>query len=203
MFCPTTERVYGRMLVSMLNQSVESFDVMLARENPVPYEGGRVMRNIKLNYEKMRQTVLRMEYDKVWVLEEDMIAPPDALEKLLEVDAPVVTGLYVLRHGIPISNIFLDWRSGTATWKELEKTWGQTIEVQGGAMGCLLLDRSVLEGFCFKVKENIAPDTEFMAHCVERRIRQMARLDVECGHIRADGSIVWPDAKRGYRTEDA
>jgi len=151
------------------------------------------MRNVQLNYEKMRQTVLKMGYDKVWILEEDMIAPSDALMKLLQVDAPVVSGYYMLRHGEPSSNIFLN-QVGVSNSKELKKFINTpVIEVKGGAMGCLLVDKTVLEGFSFILKTNGAPDNEFMSYCVKNNIRQVARLDVPCGHIRADGRVLYPD----------
>lgn len=159
------------------------------------------MRNVQLNYEKMRQTVLKMDYDKAWILEEDMIAPKDALMKLLQVDAPIVTGVYMLRHGAPSSNIFLDLRNGVEPWKNICHRKNQVIKVQGGAMGCLLLDRSVLEKCSFLLQDNCAPDTAFMAWCVKNGVQQMARLDVQCGHVRADGKVIYPDDEKGWRLE--
>jgi hypothetical protein len=147
-----------------------------------------------------------MGYDKAWILEEDMIAPKDALKKLLEVDAPVVSGYYMLRHGNPSSNIFLGM-TGVSKAKDLARMYpnDETIETVGGAMGCLLLDRSVLENCSFILKENCAPDTDFMAWCVRNKIKQMARLDVKCGHIRADGKVLYPDNtnENGWRLESA
>jgi hypothetical protein len=144
-----------------------------------------------------------MGYDKVWILEEDTIAPVDTLKKLLEVDAPVVSGCYILRHGCMVSNIFLKIEKSVERWEDLQRFKNQTIEVEGGAMGCLLVDKAVLKDFNFLLRDNYAPDTTFMRHCVKNRIRQMARLDVQCGHIRADGKILWPDDKTGWRLADA
>lgn len=141
-------------------------------------------KNLQLQYEKMRTLVLR-DYDKAWIVEHDMIVPEDALKKLLEVEADVVTGYYQLRHGADKSNIFpLNGR--TFNTKE-------TIQpVGGGAMGCVLVDKKVFEGFSFLLESPGPPDGAFMQHCRGKRFKQIARLDVRCGHIRPDGVVLWP-----------
>jgi hypothetical protein len=139
------------------------------------------------NYEKMRKVVLSEGYDKVWIVESDTIPPEDALEKLLEIQAPVVTGLYMLRHGTPGSNLFryeedrqlFAGRMGNnMRAEEVKKNWGRTLQVSGGCMGCLVLDRSVVEGFSFMRKDEAAPDMGLMEYCCREEIKQMARLDV-------------------------
>jgi hypothetical protein len=167
-----------------------------------PYKDVEVRANIQFNYEKMRQTVLKMGYDKVWIVESDTIPPEDALQKLLEVDAPVVTGLYGLRHGEPVPNIKRVLGDRMLSWDELE--WGKIIECAGGCMGCLLLDRSVLENHSMWTEENnYAPDGPLMEYCRTHGFKQMARLDVICGHKKPDGDIIWPDKQQGYILERA
>jgi len=185
------------VLTNVLGQEgVRSFDYLLANDNPHVRD---VYKNVQMAYEKMREIVLS-QYEKVWIVEADTIPPKDALRKLLEVDAPVVSGLYVLRHGSPVPNLLKPESSpnpgSTFKWRNLP--WGETIEVSGGCMGCLLVDSEVLKGASFLMEGNGIPDMQFMRYCWENKIKQMARLDVICGHKRPDGKVLWPDKEQGW-----
>jgi hypothetical protein len=173
---------------------------MFTRDNP--HTDGNVLLNCQLNYEKMRQVVLSQGYQKVWVVESDTIPPLDALKKLLEVDASVVSGLYALRRGECRPNVRNTTTRSMFTWKELKAVWGETIETSGGCMGCVLIDRSALQDFCFIDKQNFsAPDVPMMEWHWHHKFKQMARLDVICGHKRPSGEILWPDKEQGYIIE--
>ena len=172
-----------RSVMSILQQNGNrQNDLLISRDNPKGDEHAGSYWNIQTQYEKMRNLVLE-KYDKVWVVEADMIVPDDALEKLCEVDAPVVSGIYLLRHNSYRPNTFG------------ERGKYPIMEVGGAAMGCLLIDRSVLEGFSFLLSECKAPDGEFMRYCREKGFRQMARFDVPCGHITATGEVLWPNSQ--------
>lgn len=169
---------------------------MFTFDNPHGYERQQCWRNVQLNYEKMR-TITLDRYDKVWCVESDIIPPADALEKLLEVDAPVVSGLYALRHGTPIPSVkvwgeTLHGIGSAMRWEEIAANWGKTVQTSGACMGCTLIDRSAFEGFSFLLRDSVPPDGAWMEHCFHNAIKQMARLDVLCGHKRPDGEIWWP-----------
>jgi hypothetical protein len=206
-FCPTAPRLEPEVVNAIFNQEgVEFYDVMFTRDNPYEYEFNQVYRNIQLNYEKMKRVVLNEGYAKVWIVESDTIPPKDALKKMLEVDAPVVSALYALRHGEPIPNLMRAGKNmpGTGealTWEEVF-TSENIVDVSGGCMGCLLVDRSVLENFSFEDENNrSAPDVPFMQFCWSKKIPQKARLDVVCGHKKRTGETIWPDPKseKGWR----
>lgn len=134
-----------------------------------------------------------------------MIIPQDALSKLLACNTPIATGLYALRHGDPAPNLFrysekVKSLGSGLKWDEIKKAWGQTIKVTGGAMGCLLLDKSALD-FPFEIAESRAPDIAFMVHCATKGVETKARLDVICGHIKGNGEVLYPDKELGFRTE--
>jgi hypothetical protein len=157
---------------------------MLSYDNP---HGGPVgdYRNCQIQYEKMRKLVER-DYDKVWIVEHDMVVPEDALEKLLEIDADVVSGYYQLRHGTDRTNFY------TVAALHVKNPSLPIFNMGGGAMGCLLVDRKVFEGFTFMLEGPHAPDGAFMAHCRDKKFRQVARADVICGHIKPNGEVIWP-----------
>jgi hypothetical protein len=53
--------------------------------------------NLTRKHNRMRQDALDGDYDALFTVEADMIIPPDALTKLIAVDADVALGLYVSR----------------------------------------------------------------------------------------------------------
>jgi len=204
-FCPTY-RLEAETIHALVNQQgVEFVDLMFTRDNPYPNEKENYGKNVQLNYEKMRRIALEEKYDRVWIVESDIIPPLDALNKMMEIDAPVVSGLYALRQGEPRSNL---WRSNTppniGTGMELEELrpfWGQTIPISGGCMGCLLLRPETFKDFSFITNQRGAPDIAFMQYCCQKNYQQIARLDVVCGHKKPSGEILWPDQERGWHLE--
>jgi len=202
-FCPTARRLDERVLAGLVNQQSDGlyFDAMFTADNPYPPEWRLLYRNIQLNYEKMRKA--SEGYDKVFIVEHDMILPDGALKKLAEVDAPVVGGLYCHRHGTPVPN-FMRWYEGTKeqgssyNWNEIK--WGEPMRVTGAAMGCLLVDASLVQRFAWEDESNpVAPDVPFIRFCVREGVKQYGHAGVVCGHIRPDGSVLWPDQQKGYR----
>ena len=140
-FCPTAPRIEPEVVNAIFNQKgVEYFDVMFTRDNPYCYELREAMKNVQLNYEKMRRIVLSEGYQKVWVVESDTIPPEDALKKMLEVDAPVVSGIYAMRHGEYNSNIAGIGKNMPdvgmpVSWQEIFSSKNKTVEISGGCMG--------------------------------------------------------------------
>jgi hypothetical protein len=70
-------------------------------------------------------------------------------------------------------------------------------------MGCLLIRRDALLNFPFESEDyqRVAPDGAFMRYCSEHGIKQMARLDVVCKHIKVNGEVLVPDKNAGWRRE--
>jgi hypothetical protein len=180
-----------------------AIDILFSRDNPFGQWTKDAYRNVQLNYEKMRQLVLANEYAAAWCVEADMLVPPDALAKLVAVskehNAPVVSGLYVLRHGANVPNLFQPG-SGTnpgsaVQWSVLRQHLARgttTVQVSGGCQGCVYLRRDVLQEFCFLRDHAAAPDLDLMRYCHARAILQLGCLDVQCGHKQSSGEILYP-----------
>jgi len=203
-FCPIGGKLEQKTRDAIFAQEdIENYDIIFAHDNPHSPMSENAGLNIQLAYEKMRTMALQGKYDKVWICEADMIPPKDALKKLLEVDAEIVTGLYILRHAAPNPNIVTKDKQFTLfSFEHIKKNWGKQITVGGGCMGCVLIDKSVLERFSFILKDNKnAPDIPFMEWCIQNEIRQVARLDVVCGHVKPTGEVLWPSEKTGFREE--
>lgn len=207
-FCPTA-RLAEETVKALVNQiGVEFFDLVFTYDNPWKQdERGNVLRNIRVAYEKMKRLMESEGYQKVWIVESDIIPPPDALKKLLEVDADVVSGLYVHRGHRHSPNLFEPTDSDTfgppMSLQTMQEKWGQTVPMSGGCQGCLLLDRKTLDGFSFLDGEQPqGADLELMEHCQRKRFKQTARLDVVCGHVNDNGEVYWPSKENGFRIQN-
>jgi hypothetical protein len=202
-YCPTAPRLEKEVVESILNQTYDGYyDIVFTRDNPYDSVTGRIWRNVQMAYDKMKQLTIQQGYDKVWIVESDTIPPKDALKKLMEIDAPAVSGLYALRSGVKCPNVRNPQTTSHFRWDFIKEHWGETIETSGGCMGCLLLDRSVVENFNFIDETNPnAPDVPLMEWMWKTKQKQMARLDVVCGHKRPSGEILWPDKENGFIIE--
>lgn len=166
-------------------------------DNPLP---GRRMENVIAQYQKAWRMALAGGYDALLTVEHDMVLPPNAVEKLMGTDAPVVYGVYMLRHGIPtlsawqyINNKSLGMSLSlypNEVRKGRQQGW---LEVCGVGWGCTLIRREVLEKVTVRsTGASDAGDMAFATDCVRGGIRQIARFDVPCEHIMPDGTVLHP-----------
>jgi len=169
--------------------------------------------NIVRKYNVARDVALKNGYDALMTLESDIIAPPDALKRLVAVEADVAYGLYVWQ------SMWHHWNAYWLVEEELAKSvsespemaeasWGKVIEVVGLGNGCTLIHRRVLEAFPFR-KSDVClhpPDRSLAMDCQEEGFVQKCDLNVICGHIQRDPvpMVLWPDiTRRGfYRATD-
>ena len=125
LFCPLnpskdhagkpTVQLFGRTNTSIFQQNYEPLDIWFSKgDNPFFDSNGR--HNIAHNYNKARKWVLENDYDALFTVEADMIVPPDALEKLLAVDADVAYGLYCFKN-----------TSTWSAWSQLSLDGGRSI----------------------------------------------------------------------------
>jgi len=168
--------------------------------------------NIARKYEQARQHALACDYDALLEIESDMIVPPDALRKLAAVDAGVVYGLYVWRHGLPQWSAYTELHgkigvSLSKTPQLARRLWGKVVEVQGVGDGCTLIRRETLRQVQRWTDDGgfASCDWHLAEDCQALGIVQKAHLGVVCGHMSMEPSprVLWPDpeAKRLYRVE--
>lgn len=196
---PATPKVYARTLTSLFRMEWDEPMPIVFGRNDRP--AGSKYQDIAAKHNEARRMVLDGGYDALLLVENDMILPPDTLRKLNAVDADVVYGLYVNRHGWRkwLAYTYLDAGGGVSLSEDKPRAraaWGSIMPTVGVGMGCTLIRRHVLERLKFWVPdgEQVADDWQFSLDCQRYGFRQMHDLSVHCGHIvPGNAHILWPD----------
>jgi hypothetical protein len=166
---------------------------------------GHGMANVLHNYDVLRNRFLASDCTHFLALEDDMVPPPDGVDRLLACDAPVAYGLYCWRRRAFHWNAYktLLAESGCSIMDDnpfdaVERARRQeVIDVRGLGLGFTLIRREVLERIAWRWEGPTggANDWYFALDCAARGVRQVAHLGVLCGHITQEPSyrIIWPD----------
>ncbi|GIV82780.1 MAG: hypothetical protein KatS3mg051_2134 [Anaerolineae bacterium] len=205
---PQTPRIYARTVESLFRMQWDGPLPMVFGRCDAPR--GTKYQDLCAKHNEARTMVLDGGYDAVLFVENDMVVPPDTLERLCAVDADVAYGLYVSRHGW---NRWLAFHSihgyGGVSYSQdperMRAVWGTVSETLGVGMGCTLIHRHVLERIGFRTAPDdvVADDWMFALDCIDQGFRQAHDFGVVCGHITPDGKILWPapEAPGSYRIE--
>lgn len=176
-------------------------DWVIGFDNPYKTEPKDRHKNTLHQYQQIRRRFLDEGYDALVTFEHDMIVPKDGLIKLLATDAPIVYGLYMLRHGAYCVNAFLYIDDSPNIQKSMTYTprryamaerrgWAR---VSGVGMGFTLFRRQVLEMLDFRASGNsYPPDWAIAVDSTKFGLKQICRFDVKCGHIESNGLPIYP-----------
>jgi hypothetical protein len=199
LFCPTVklshavfDAIHGLRFDGLL-------DRMFTHDNPYGEINGQ---NIAYNYRKAERIVMNEDYDYLLTVEDDIIPPPNALEKMIAVDSDIVYGVYCFRRGLPLINITKPGDLGESyslqhNRQEWIDSYGQIIPCGGLGFGCTLIKRDVFDVVSFHSESGTDTDSQ-LAHDARRLgLSQMCDTTVLCGHRRPDSTIVWPTSS-GY-----
>lgn len=204
LFCPTYEvngveqiRPETRECIQAIAERRADVDLVISKNNPYP--PGEYA-NVLHQYRAAEALVHERGYRALLCVEHDMWVPADALDKLDEVEAPVVYGLYMLRHHQPVVSAFRSIKSSSPDMPlsyypdELQEAYQRdVIQVSGAGFGCTLIRREALELIPFREADsgNPIPDMPFAQDCMRLGVLQMCRMDVRCGHYHK-GVWLWP-----------
>jgi hypothetical protein len=196
--------VYGEYLsecrASVLGQVFSGvWDWTIDDDDPYPPPD---LRNVQAKYKRAWAATLAGGYDALLTVEQDMLLPPDALQKLWDAGGEFVYGVYMLRHR---SNVINAWRyegnrnmgmSLSLYPRELAqlRQAGELVRVSGVGWGCTLIRRSVVErmplhdgnGTC------LACDIPLAIDCLRAGIVLQAHFGVLCGHVE-EGKVLMVD----------
>jgi hypothetical protein len=177
----------------------ESLSQVFMRDNPEPVPSQNILRA----YRRLREVFLAGPYDALWIVENDVIPPPDALAKLLAVPADIVYGVYLFRRGTPVINVMHPHTRNSIT--DNPTAWaiglraGAVVDCGGLGFGCTLIRRPVLERLDFRTLDAGGDaDSCLAVDAPLHGFSQAAHLGVVCGHKRPDGVTLWPAGARPF-----
>ena len=163
-----------------------------------PHESGR--ENILHQYRRGRELFLAGDDEAMLVIEADIIPPPDALLKLAALDADLAYGVYRFRVS-DVINVFERYPGTPRNEGESLSLYPRKLRAarragvtpcSGGGLGCVLIHRHVLQAIDFRLGETAHCDTYFNRDVMWAGLRQMAHMNVVCGHKNEEGVILWP-----------
>lgn len=203
LFIPTYKLDGGRL--AMDNRCSESIENLDFADHDVTVwisadESANKKDNVFKQYQRCWKRARKEGFDAIMIIEHDMIVPPDAIKKLALVDTPVVYGIYLFRESgtlnamrktaHPSIDQSLDFFA-----HEREAAWKSVLcEVSGCGFGCTMIRREAFINIDVRQPaEGYFPDMPFADDCCKRGYKQIARFDVVCGHIRANGYAIYPD----------
>lgn len=204
LYCPTYDisgqeqiRPETKQCIAAIAARRPDVDVVISKNNP--YVIGAYA-NVLHQYQVAEKMVREGGYRALFTVEHDMWLPEDALDRLDEVDAPVVYGLYLFRHTKPVVNAYRHVKSSNPDQSlsifpdELRQAYKKgTVQVSGAGFGCTLIRSQVFYMVNFRQADggNPIPDLPFAQDCMRLGIKQMCRMDVHCGHWHR-GAWLWP-----------
>lgn len=213
--CPT-HKLYRESLESIMQirpPTGGTHDVVFLRDQrPLDADDTGGHRRVAEKYNAARQAMLAGGYDVMLTVEDDMLVPRDVVDRLLEANADIAYGLYVLRHQIPYewnaSDLFTDSMRRNAWTSNVQRAsaaLGTITDCDGLGLGCTLIRRQVMEHVAFRTAQGpheLHASGE-PSHCDwylatdAMRLGFTSRLHggVLCGHISnwPAPRVLWPD----------
>lgn len=182
----------------------EPFDIVVKRDDMdrIPETIQARIENTASKHIFARELFLRGNYEAMLTIDSDIIIPSNALERLNNVEADIVFGLYVNR---PSSRHCWMLRFGDElgskiyTPEFMHSVWNKIVPSDGLGNGCTLIRRKVLEAIEVKYAELSANDCYFAKDAKAAGFRLMTDCSVICGHIINNNEIAWPDPDKTYR----
>ena len=176
-------------------QKDKGFELDLYVMDWTPYPGENAYKNLDEKNELARRIAIIGWYDYLWIVEDDIVLPCNALSRLLEVNADCVVGLYRGRPehwGTDRLSVRIADPNGPqdADDRPLElkdiPADNPVVRCTGIALGCTLLHRklfNMLEGV-------IGRDYEVSKRFQENGVSMLCHTWVRCGHIDKKGEII-------------
>lgn len=129
------------------------------------------------------------KYDYLLSLEQDVIPPPDVIEKLLKHEKEIISGLYFTyktnedkKTAVPVL-----WTedNGIRNLGEEEVMHDAVIKVEAAGLGCMLIKNEVLQKIRFRYEEESAAfdDMWFCKDAKEEGYKIFADTGVRCKHL--------------------
>ncbi|MSR86535.1 glycosyltransferase family 2 protein [Candidatus Woesearchaeota archaeon] len=172
----------------------------------------RIRDMVTRDHNRIRQKVLDEDYDYLLILDQDVIPPPDVIEKLMAHDKDVVSGMYFGHHDIgngevkvmpfawAFSKEHKDWNN-TGYLLDSEMWADHLLTIAFAGMGCILFKRKVLEKIEFRYSlEMDAWDDRWLGVDVwDKGFEFYLDTSVKCKHLYKDRPFSYWELKKQGR----
>lgn len=186
----------------------DGFDALFGVDNPHS-QADRGKRNVLHQYSNGRDTFLRGDWAAMWIVESDIIPPPNALSEMVKImadGADVVYLPYLFRQPWPkqeVTNI-TKYNPGAPDRGHVYNYSDKyrpvpsgIIRCSGSGLGCVLVSRAVAEAIPFRHGDWRGHcDTHWNTDVYKAGYVQMANMNLFCGHKTPEGNILWPQHLR-------
>lgn len=140
----------------------------------------------------LRQKMLDGGYDYFFSLEQDVIPPPDVVERLLVHKKDIVSGVYFTKYIIegkervkPLLWGFVEGKPNKIRFLDDEVEKPQFIRIKAAGLGCILISRKVLKEIPFGLEKetNTFDDIVFCKQAAEKKFELFADTSIKCRHL--------------------
>ena len=153
----------------------------------------------------LRQKVLDEGYDYFFSLEQDVIPPKDAIQRMLSHNKKIVTGVYFAHNTmpdgsaplIPLAYKLIDKKTlSMAPINEQEFASNKLIEVVSAGLGCVIISRDVFEGIKFRYENKVFDDRFFFIDCYRKSFKVFCDTSIKCKHYILNRPYPWSVIKK-------
>lgn len=188
---------------ALTSQTIQAFDILLVDNSPTE-DYANYLRRLKMpvirvpfspmmrdrtvrSRNLIREVVLRGVYSHLLFLDQDVILPPDGLERLLKHQLSVVTGIYLKDvEDVSYAMVVLDKPNREPgeilVTPYFDLPTEDLFEVAGAGFGCLLITREVCEQISFRYEEKRGGDICFSADVKQAGYRMYCDSTLICPH---------------------
>lgn len=153
----------------------------------------------------LRQKVLDEGYDYFFSLEQDVVPPPDVLERMIKHDKKMITGVYFAHNTLPdgsmplIPLVYKLIDEKTLTMVPIDKQEfenNKLIEVVSAGLGCLLIHKDILKKVKFRYEGKVFDDRFFFIDCHHKSFKAFCDTSIKCKHYILNRPYPWSVIKK-------
>lgn len=152
----------------------------------------------------LREYAIKNNYDYLLSLEQDVIPPKDIIERLLESNKKIISGVYFAynfyqgKHQLlPLIWVDFDEKTKKMFYLDKAKLWSnEVVKITTCGLGCVLIHKEILKKFKFRYDSNYKEGFDDMFFCKdlrEKKIEIYADTSIKCKHLIKDWS--WKNIK--------
>jgi hypothetical protein len=162
-------------------------------ENPKPAKTPK--EHIVNNRNYLRDYLLGLDYDYLFLVSSDVILPPFALEELIMEKKDIMAGPYLKvfklgEEAVVAPKLFKDVEGGAQLYNYKGMYPARIMEIGAGGLGCVLISRKVLEKVSFESQADSDDEIKFYLSAKEKGFKPYANTGVRCVHIPKDKKML-------------